>query len=481
MKIGGYIMSNIKNVLLIGCLIPFQNILPQIKSENPMNVVFFLADDLRWNSLHCMGTDYLITPNIDKLAKDGVLFRNAYVTTAISCVSRASLLTGQYMCQHNVRDFVTMIPENKFIYTYPGQLRKHGYWTGHVGKYGIGKVRSSDYDYSSIYEGIHWYPVDKKTKVKRLSNGYTQIIGDSIHTTQRNLNDAMDFLKTRPTDKPFCLSVSFFATHAEDKHPEQYRYQPKSAKYYEDLDIPVPFTANDEYLKRLPNFIKSEKNEGRNRWHWRFDTPEKYQKMMKGYFRMLTEVDEVIGNIVDELKRQGVYENTLIIFMGDNGYFHSEHQLADKWYPYNESVRVPLIIYDPRISKNKRNVDCDDIVLNIDIAPTILSAMRVDVPKIMQGEDLSELYLLGKNKHWRKDFYYEHPVIGNIDFIPSSEALISEDYKYIYWPDYNFEEFFDLRKDPYETDNLINNDLYKKEISKAKKRFEILKDKANKL
>ena len=474
-------MNGINKVLLIGSLLPFQGIIAQTQNEKPMNVVFFLADDLRWNSLHCMGTDYLITPNIDQLAKDGVLFRNAYATTAISCVSRATLLTGQYMCQHHVRDFATAIPEDKFSDTYPGQLRKHGYWTGHVGKYGIGKIRPSDYDYSSSYEGIHWYPVDKKTKIKRFPNGYSQIMGDSIHTTQRNLNDAMDFLKTRPADKPFCLSVSFFATHAEDRHPEQYRYQPESAKYYQDVDIPVPFSAKDEYLKRLPDFIKSEKNEGRNRWHWRFDTPEKYQKMMKGYFRLLTEVDVVIGKVVDELKCQGVYENTLIVFMGDNGYFHSEHQLADKWYPYNESVRVPLVIYDPRINKNKRNIDCNDIVLNIDIAPTILSAMGVDVPKVMQGEDLSKLYLSKKNKKWRKDFYYEHPVIKDITFIPSSEALISDHYKYIYWPDYDVEEFFDLRKDPYEINNLINDNSYKKEINKAKARFEKLKNKANNL
>lgn len=446
----------------------------QVKNEK-MNVLFFLVDDLRWNSLHCMGTNFLITPNIDNLATNGVLFKNAYVTTGISCVSRATLLTGQYMARHHITGFGKAIPEKNFVDTYPAQMRKHGYWTGHVGKYGIGRIRPSDYDFSSIYEGVHWYPTDPNVKIQKLGGGYTHIEGDSIHVTERNVQDALRFLHKRPKDKPFCLSLSFYATHAEDNHPDQYRYQPSSSQYYKDVTIPVPFTAKDKYLKRLPTFLQAPENEGRIRWHWRFDTPEKYQHMMKSYYRLLTEVDEGIGRVVKELKKEGAYENTLIVFMGDNGYFHSEHQLADKWYPYQEAMRVPLIIYDPRVPKAERGMKESKFALNIDIAPTLLSAVSIPVPKVMQGKDLSQLYLKHNEKNWRKDFYYEHPIISNARRIPSSEALMTGDMKYIYWPDYKTEELFNLKKDPYEINNRIKDSSYQRTLKAMKSRFEQLK------
>ena len=243
--------------------------------------------------------------------------------------------------------------------------------------------------------------------------------------TEKNAQDAIRFLKTRPTDKPFNLSVSFFATHAEDAHPDQYRYQPSSEKYYKDVVFPTSPTANEECLRALPPFISAEENEGRVRWHWRFDTPEKYQRMMRGYYRMLTELDEVVGSIVAELKKEGVYENTMIVFTGDNGYFHSDHQLADKWYPYEESLKVPLIIYDPRLPLESRGKEIKEYALNIDIAPTLLSAAGIAVPDSMQGTDLSKLYLGKTAKKWRQDYYYEHPIITNKKRIPSSEALVT--------------------------------------------------------
>jgi len=272
--------------------------------------------------------------------------------------------------------------------------------------------------------------------------------------------------------------VSFFATHAEDRHPDQYRYQPQSEKYYQNTVIPVPKTATEEALKALPPFISDEKNEGRNRWHWRFDSPEKYQRYMKAYYRMLTEMDLAIGRIIQELKAQGVYENTLIIFMGDNGYFQSDHQLADKWYPYEESIRVPLVVHDPRLPASKRNTSNNEFVLNIDIAPAIMAAVGESIPLAVQGQDFSALYLNKKAPAWRQDFYYEHPVINKVSFIPSSEALVTHRDKYIFWPDYQYEEYFDLKKDRLEVQNQINTKKYQKKIESAKKRMAELKQKA---
>lgn len=458
--------------------IPLVTYSQEANTDNKMNVVFLLIDDIRWNSIHCMGADEVMTPNIDKIASEGVIFSNAYVTTSISCVSRASILSGQYMSRHNIRDFAINFDKEHFKDTYPARFREAGYWTGMVGKYGVGEPRRAEFDFLTNYSGKHWFPTDKKVKIEQLGNGYTRIKGDSIHVTERNVRDALKFLNERPTDKPFNLSVSFFATHAEDKHPEQYRYQPKSEDLYKNVEIPVSEKADDKYLKGLPEFIQSPKNEGRVRWHWRFDTPEKYQSMMKAYYRMLTEVDEAIGRIVEKLKSDGVYDNTMIVLMGDNGYFHSEYQLADKWYPYNEGVRVPMIIRDPRMDKKHINSKIEDIALNIDIAPTILSAAGIEVPEVMQGENLSRLYIGNDKKNWRKDFFYEHPIISNKERIPSSQGVISAKQKYILWPDYGVEEYYDLRKDQKEVNNVIDKPSYKKTIDKAKARFEELREKA---
>jgi arylsulfatase len=430
------------------------------RGEEKLNVVFLLADDLRWNSLGCMGNTLLQTRNIDELSRNGIRFTNACVTTSISMVSRASLLTGQYMSRHKIREFGIPLSEEAFAHTYPAILKNAGYWTGFVGKYGIGNIRKEDFDYSTAYETKHWFPEEN---------------GDSIHVTQKNARDALEFLKTRPKEKPFSLSVSFFATHAQDNHPDQYRYQPASEKYYRDDVIPVPETSSDTFFNSLPYFLATDANEGRIRWHWRFDTPEKYQKYMKAYYRMLTELDIAVGQIVDELKNQGVYENTLIIFMGDNGYFHGEHGLADKWYPYEESIRVPLIVHDPRLSSKAGDVVNDEFVLNIDVAPAIVAAAGQPVPDIMQGKDFSILYLSGKPVKWRKDFYYEHPVVTNESRIPTSEALVTHTEKYIYWPYYDYEEYFDLIKDPFEKHNGINDTENTGKVQKMKERFAELK------
>jgi len=461
------------------CLVVFPS---WAMAAGKMNVVFLLADDLRWNSLGCMGNSIVITPNIDQLSRDGVRFNNACVTTPICCCSRASILSGQYMSRNGVRDFITTIPENKFPDTYPGVLRKAGYWTGFVGKYGVGRIREKDFDFARAYEGVHWYPVDPNVKVENIGEDehgkkYTRILGDSIHVTDKNANDAIGFLKNRPRDKPFNLSVSFFAPHAQDAHPDQYRNKPSSEKYYQDITIPVPKTSTTEALKALPPFISNEENYGRIRWHWRFDTPERYQKYMKAYYRLVTDVDVAVGKIIKELKAEGVYGNTLIIFMGDNGYFQSDHQLADKWYPYEESIRVPLIIYDPRLPAKLKGTSNNEFALNIDVAPTIIAAAGIKVPKVIQGNNLEPLYFSKKSVAWRQDFLVEHPVIEGKAKIPSSEAVVTHHDKYIYWPDYQYEEYFDLKADPNEEHNNFTNPKNQHAIGTLKKRFSELKQK----
>ncbi|HSH93685.1 MAG TPA: sulfatase/phosphatase domain-containing protein, partial [Roseimicrobium sp.] len=347
--------------------------------------------------------------------------------------------------------------------TYPALLRTNGYWVGHVGKWHNGTFPQDNYDFGRAYSGKHFMK---------------QPDGSMIHVTQKNENDAMEFLKSRPKDKPFCLTLAFFATHAEDQNPKQYLYQPESEPLYKDVTVPTPKTAGDEFFKLLPPFVGNEKNEGRNRWHWRFDTPEKYQTYMKAYYRMATEVDTTCGRVLAELKKQGLLENTLVIFTTDNGYFHAEHGLADKWYPYEESIRVPLIVLDPRMNPAQRGKTNDDFVLNADLAPTILGAAKVAAPKTMQGRDFSPLYLASKKPDWRTEFFYEHAIIKNSDFIPASQALVRKDVKYILWPDFNYEELFDLKKDRMETNNLVKDPAHAKQLAELRTRFQELREKA---
>jgi arylsulfatase len=402
------------------------------------NVLVLFADDWRWDTLGCAGNPVVKTPNLDALAHQGVRFAQARVTTSVCWVSRASLFTGQWMSRHGGTTggrFRTSWSE-----TYPALLRQAGYWTGHIGKWHNGPFPTGEFDAGESYAWTH---------VMKLPDGST------IHVTEKNERDTLRFLNDRPKDRPFCLTLAFFAAHAEDKNPKQYIYQPPSAALYQDIAIPVPRTADLAHFQALPPFLATEKNEGRIRWHWRFDTPERYQEYMKSYYRLVTEVDTAIGRIIAELNSEGVFDNTLIVFMGDNGYFHGEHGLADKWYPYEESLRVPLIVVDPRMPAARRGSTNDDFVLNVDVAPTILTAAGLPVPPGMQGKDFAPLYLASPPPKWRTEFFYEHPVVTNRERIPSSEAVVRKDVKYIDWPDWGYEELFDLTKDPFEEHNLV--------------------------
>lgn len=427
-------------------------------AEKPMNILVLFADDWRYTTLGCAGNPIVKTPQLDKLATQGTRFTHACVTTSICGVSRASLFTGQWMSRHGNK---AMQPFNTpWAETYPGLMRSNGYHVGHIGKWHNGKFPAENFDFGRSYSGTHW--------IKEPD-------GSKIHVTRKNENDALEFLRTRPKDKPFCLTLAFFATHAEDENPLQYLPQPESMKLYEDVTIPVPKTATDEAFRKLPEFIANEKNESRNRWHWRFDTPEKYQSMMKNYYRLATEVDATCGRVLAELEKQGLLENTLVVFTGDNGNFHGEHQLADKWYPHEESIRVPLIVRDPRMAKSRIGKTSDVFALNVDLAPTFLAAAGIQAPKTMQGRDLTALYASEKDPEWRTEYFYEHAIMKNVSFIPASEALVRKDWKYMFWPDFKREQLFDLTNDPMEERDLINDPAQKDRLTEMRKRFEELK------
>lgn len=425
------------------------------------NVLILFADDWRFDTLGAAGNPIVITPNLDALAKDGVRFTHNCVTTSICGISRATLFTGQWMSRHGSTDFKEL--RKPWKDTYPGILRANGYYTGHIGKWHNGKFPKENFDFGRMYHNTHYHPAHD---------------GGKIHVTQKNENDAMEFLTTRPSDKPFVLTLAFFATHAEDGNPLQFIPQEKSKALYNDVTIPVPPTANEEAYRKLPEFLQGPENESRTRWKKRFDTPEKFQTMMKNYYRLATEVDETCGKLIAELKRQGIYDNTLIIFTTDNGYFHAEHGLADKWYPHQESIRVPLIIRDPRMDAAKRGTTNDEFTLNVDLAPTILRFAGFEPPDVMQGRDMSELYLKENITDWRKEFFYEHPNVRDKDFIPASQALVRKDWKYFYWPEFDREQLFHIAEDPSEQNDLAADPKHADKLAEMRARFKELKEAA---
>ena len=425
------------------------------------NVVLLYADDWRHDTLGAAGHPVVKTPHLDALAKESHRFTHACVTTAICGVSRATLLTGQWMSRHGNRAFDKF--DTPWADTLPGRLRAAGYHVGHVGKWHCGKFPAAEFDFARSYAGKHFL------KGKD---------GKEVHVTTRNEADALEFLGARPKDKPFFLTVAFFAPHAEDGHPKQYLPQPESEKLYADAKIPVPKTATDDHLRRLPPFLSADASESRKRWAVRFDTAEKYQQSMKAYYRLVSEVDAACGRILDELREQKLLDDTLVIFTTDNGYFHGEHGLADKWYPYEESIRVPLIVRDPRLPAAARGKTSDELVLNADLAPTVLAAVGQKPPKGMQGVDFAPLYLSAKKPDWRKEFYYEHATIRNKEFIPASEAVVREDVKYLRWPEFDHEELFDLTADPHEETNLAAAPKQTDRLKELRTRLKELRDAA---
>jgi arylsulfatase len=363
------------------------------EQENPLNIVLFYADDWTMKILGKLNP-LVQTPNIDRMADNGMLFTNNCVTTSICWMSRATLMTGVYSARHSQTEpsKEEMFKTNPWKDTLFPLLRQAGYYTGIVGKWHAPQPEpyiSMAFDWVRFYFGWHWM---ERNNVLR-------------HVTDLNREDALKFLKDRPKNKKFALKVSFYATHAMDgAYPS---YQPMNAsklELYQNVTIPTPKTATEQHWKDLPFFFK-ENNEGRNRWRKRFE-PDYYQESIRDLYRMATEVDTVVGDVIEELKKQGAYDNTVLIFTTDNGNLHGEHGLAEKWYPFEESIRVPLVIQDPRMPQEVHGTTSDAWTLNIDLAPTMLEVAKVKPSRFMQGRDIAHLYL-DENPRWRKDFFYE--------------------------------------------------------------------------
>jgi arylsulfatase A-like enzyme len=427
------------------------------------NLVFILADDLRWDALGCMGEPLIQTPNVDRLAGQGLRFNNCFATTSICCVSRASIFTGQYERRHGISNFRKPLADKQWAETYPALLRSAGYRTGFIGKFGVGDPKhvaalADAFDYwRGLPGGGGEYFINPKDATK-------------THATAKFGSEALEFIDGCKTNQPFCLSLSFSAPHARDGKPREFQPDLRDESLYASNTITVPPTANPEFFARLPGFVQ--KSEGRQRWVPRFSTPELFQSTMRDYFRLVTGIDREVGRIVDELKKRGLADNTVIIFTSDNGWFAGDRGLADKWFMYEESIRLPLIIYDPRRPAAQRGRAIDDMALNVDFGPTLLDLAGVALPATMQGHSLVPLFAGGRPAGWQTEFFYEHHTQPGI--IPPSEGVRTERWTYLRWlpPNPEIEELYDLKADPLEAHNLAADPQYTETLAQLRARCE---------
>jgi len=434
---------------------------PTVVATGRPNIVFILTDDQRWNALGCMGDPNVQTPNIDRLAHEGVLFQNHFVTTSICCVSRASILSGQYQRRHGIGDFAKPFTPEQWAQTYPALLRRNGYYTGFIGKFGVGAPKAIE---TMADKFDFWRGITGQGGKYFIEPGDT----NRVHQTARYGGQALEFLETCPTNQPFCLSISFTAPHARDHMPREFTPDDRDETLYADKSIAKPELATDEYFEKLPKSVQT--SIARERWHWRFDTPEKFQSNTKDYYRLISGIDREVGRILAELKARGLADNTVIIFTSDNGYSLGDRGLAGKWFMYEESFRDPLIIFDPREPAQKRSRTEDAMTLNIDFAPTMLALAGVTPPAGMQGRSLLPVVAGKVPADWRKEFFYEH------DFsppqIPPSEGVRTERWAYIRWVNEKppIEELFDLQADPLEGHNLAADPEHASTLTKLRTR-----------
>lgn len=432
----------------------------------PPNIVFLMTDNHRWNLLGCAGNDIIRTPHIDALAARGARFTESFCTTSICAATRASILTGEFRREHRYTFTMPPMSLQRMDRSYPALLRQAGYRTGFVGKLGVevdGRAPARMFDFY------------RRRIASSTRNPYYREASDGQvkHLTEINGDDAVEFIRTNPSNQPFCLSVSFSAPHPEDDNLDQYVFDRRYEDLYKDAVIPEPPIPGNEYFRRLPGFIQVSMS--RQRWFRRFDTPEKYQRMMKGMYRLITGVDAEVGRIVDELANRGFADNTVVIFTGDNGIMIGEHGLTGIWLMYEGSIRKPLIIADPRLPASRHGITIDDMVLSFDSPVTMLDLAGIVVPGEMRGRSLLPL-LRGESVGWREDFFYEH--LYERETIPKSEGVRTRNLKYVRYFERNpvYEQLFDLEADPNEVTNLAGSPAHATTLATLRSRCTELRD-----
>lgn len=427
--------------------------LQAISGQKKMNVIFILTDDHRYDFMGFTGKlPGQKTPNMDKMAKEGAHFTNAFVTTSLCSPSRASILTGQFSHVHTIVDNVAGEPDG-LVY-FPQYLQQNGYQTSFFGKWHMGdeddRPRPGFNHWESFRgQGVYYNP-------KLNINGNQQEYKDSIYITDLLTEHAVDWMNNRDKNKPFFLYLSHKAVHSPLAPAKRHKGM------YKDLNYVKPpsywQTLNEEYKDlKWPEWVKQQ----RYSWHgvdFMYHQHNDIDSMVRVYAETLMAVDESVGTVINYLKENGLENNTMVIYMGDNGFSWGEHGLIDKRHFYEESVKVPFLVYAPAVFAGGQKID--RMIQNIDIAPTVLQMAGLKKPDYMPGKSFVQL-LNGDTVQWRNKIFYEYYWEYDFPMTPSVYGVRTDKYKYIrYMGIWDRNELYDLEKDPNEMYNLIDNSTY---------------------
>jgi arylsulfatase A-like enzyme len=415
-----------------------------VAADRP-NFVFMFADDQRYDAMSVVQAEqgdkgrfpWFKTPNMDRLAAGGVRFRNAFVVNSLCSPSRACFLSGKY--SHTNGSYNNRTPLGDKLATHASILRGAGYSTGYVGKWHQGmQPDRPGFDWAASFAGQGTY-----TNAAFLVNGTPERAAE--WTDDRSAGYAVRFLETeRAKDKPFVLVVGFKAPHGPFEPPKRLAtaFENEQARGVPNLGHPPGFN---------PGLGKKK------------DGGEKVPVNLN-YFRCIAGVDDNVGKVLDALDRLKLADNTVVVYASDNGFYLGEHTLADKRSGYDESLRIPLIVRDPR--SGLKGVTRDDLVLNIDLAPTFLDLAGVPVPKDMHGKSWKPLLAkAAPAEPFRTSFFYEYfregggkkaaaPAVGGFN-TPTMTGVRTATHKLLKYRDHpEWTELFDLAADPYELKNL---------------------------
>lgn len=419
-----------------------QRRLKRVPGVKPRNILFVLTDDHRYDAMGFMkAQDFGETPTLDRLAREGVHFRNAFVTTALCSPSRASILTGLYAHQHRVVDNNHPIPPG-LVY-YPEYLREAGYETAFIGKWHMGAETDAPqpgFDHWVSFKGQGSYLPD--------ANGLN-VDGRNVpqkgYITDELTEYALDWIGKRDGKRPWMMHLAHKAVHSEFIPAPRHagKYAGETFRYPASMQPGVP---------GRPMWVENQRNSWHGvdfAYHGTLDVADYYKR----YMETLLAVDEGLARILDLLEQRGELDDTLIVYMGDNGFMFGEHGLIDKRTAYEESMRVPLLARCPALFGHGA---VEQVVANIDIAPTMLAAAGLEAPEGLAGADMLPLARGQGQLPWRSELLYEYYWERNFPQTPTVHALREDRYKYMHFHGiWDLDELYDLAADPHETDNLL--------------------------
>jgi arylsulfatase A-like enzyme len=392
----------------------------------------------------------------------GTLFKNMFVTTSICAASRASIFTGLWERTHRYTFLTPPLDPRYVAQSYPVLMRQAGYKVAFIGKLGV-----------DIAQDTLATMFDEFTPVDRTPYFHVQPDGTLIHETDEQANDAIAFLNRVSVDQPFCLNVSFNAVHEEDGDLDNlYPWPPSADGMYEDVTIPPPRLSDPAIFDALPQFLKDSAN--RQRWYWCCDSYDKYEKNMRAYFRMISGVDNAIGRVLKVLADRGLDRETIIVYAADNGFYMGDRGFSGKWSHYEQSLRVPLIVADPRVPAAARGKVETAMALNVDLPATFLGLAGIAKPPAMEGSDLSAWIEGRAAGGGRTDFFCEH--LAEIPDIPKWQGVRDQRYVYARYfaEDPAYEFLHDLQTDPDELINFVADPAYSAVLQQLRQRCDEL-------